>query len=389
MLLTPPPSLSLPSPPLPLHAHSSAALALIACAAGAAASEKLNLVADPLDLSNEMPHDYRNWASVLSQVRGAERGRGRGRGRRRGRGQKGGRGEEKRAAPFPALSFSSHTHVPCTPTPTPPPSHQVLLKKEGSEEAAADALGHVMLAAHGHLAKVANGEELFPRFHLADPVFAAEGHDLGDALHDVVAKVTGKVKGKVPTTSVTKFAASKTFFNFAPCVLSESKVGFAAGLTGLNFAPNLVSFFPTGLFAGIQGINVFPQLLWIQPIGVNVQPQALNVQPALIYVGPIGANVQPQGLNVQPIKIAVAVSGMEGRGREAREARPIHQTRSAPPTRVAVALLAHTTLSQPSPSLLTSLPVPLPHTAGQEGHPAPGQAGRARQAGVRGKSWRW
>ena len=214
-----------------------------------------------------------------------------------------------------------------------------------------------MLAAHGHLAKVANGEELFPRFHLADPVFAAEGHDLGDALHDVVAKVTGKVKGKVPTTAVTKFAASKTFFNFAPCVLSESKVGFAAGLTGLNFAPNLVSFFPTGLFAGIQGINVFPQLLWIQPIGVNVQPQALNVQPALIYVGPIGANVQPQGLNVQPIKIAVAVSGMEGRGREAREARPIHQTCSAP-VRVAVALLAHTTLSQPSPSLLllSSLP---------------------------------
>ena len=196
-----------------------------------------------------------------------------------------------------------------------------------------DALGHVMLAAHGHLAKVANGEELFPRFHLADPVFAAEGHDLGDALHDVVAKVTGKVKGKVPTTAVTKFAASKTFFNFAPCVLSESKVGFAAGLTGLNFAPNLVSFFPTGLFAGIQGVNIFPQLLWIQPIGVNVQPQ---------------------GLNVQPIKIAVAVSGMEGRGREAREARPIHQTCCAPPARVAVALLAHTTLSQPSPSLLLS-----------------------------------
>ena len=240
------------------------------------------------------------------------------------------------------------------PHPTPPPSHQVLLKKEGSEEAAADALGHVMLAAHGHLAKVANGEELFPRFHLADPVFAAEGHDLGDALHDVVAKVTGKVKGKVPTTAVTKFAASKTFFNFAPCVLSESKVGFAAGLTGLNFAPNLVSFFPTGLFAGIQGINVFPQLLWIQPIGVNVQPQALNVQPALIYVGPIGANVQPQGFNVQPIKISRAVSGMEGRGREAIEARPIHQTCSAPPVRVAVALLAHTTLSQPSPSLLLS-----------------------------------
>ena len=66
---------------------------------------------------------------------------------------------------------------------------QVLLKKEGSESAAADALGRVMLAAHGHLAKVANGEELFPRFHLADPVFAGESHGLGDAIEDVIGKV--------------------------------------------------------------------------------------------------------------------------------------------------------------------------------------------------------
>ena len=130
-----------------------------------------------------------------------------------------------------------------------------------------------MLAAHGHLAKVANGEPLFPRLHLADPVFAAEGHGLADALEEVVGKVAGKVKGKIPTTSVTKFAASKTFFNYAPCVLSETKLGVAAGLTGLNFAPNLLSFFPTGLFGQVVGINVTPQLLWVQPTGVNIQPQ--------------------------------------------------------------------------------------------------------------------
>ena len=46
-----------------------------------------------------------------------------------------------------------------------------------------------MLAAHGHLAKVANGEELFPRFHLADPVFASDVASLPEALEDVVGKV--------------------------------------------------------------------------------------------------------------------------------------------------------------------------------------------------------
>jgi len=83
------------------------------------------------------------------------------------------------------------------------------------------------------------------------------------------------VKGKFDVSKkVTKFAASKTFFNFAPCVLSESKVGVSAGLTGLNFAPNLLSFFPTGFFGQAVGVNIFPQLLWITPIGVNVQAQA-------------------------------------------------------------------------------------------------------------------
>ena len=83
-----------------------------------------------------------------------------------------------------------------------------------------------MLAAHGHLAKVANGEELFPRFHLADPIFASEGPSDGlkGAITDVTAHLAGKVKGKRPMTTITKFSAGSAFFNFAPCVLSETPV---------------------------------------------------------------------------------------------------------------------------------------------------------------------
>ena len=51
--------------------------------------------------------------------------------------------------------------LPCRPSPhqsSPSnPRCQVLLKKEGTEEAAVHALGRVMLAAHGHLAKVRRG----------------------------------------------------------------------------------------------------------------------------------------------------------------------------------------------------------------------------------------
>ena len=137
-ILTPPP---LPPPP--------SSVALLALFATAALADKITISDDPLDLSNEFPADYRNWASLLSNV---------------------------------------------------------LLKKEGSEEGAAKALERVMLATHGHLSKVANGEEIFPRFHLQDPVLT-----LGDG---------GLAKG-APGIAATKFASSATFFNYAPCVLSE------------------------------------------------------------------------------------------------------------------------------------------------------------------------
>ena len=86
-----------------------------------------------------------------------------------------------------------------------------------------------MLAAHGHLAKVANGEPLFPRLHLADPVFAADVEGLPSALKNVVGEIAGKVKGKAGVKTLTKFKASKTFFNFAPCVLQETHVSWMGG----------------------------------------------------------------------------------------------------------------------------------------------------------------
>ena len=128
------------------------------------------------DLSDEFPKDYRNWAAVLSQV---------------------------------------------------------LLKKEGSLETAAKVLQRVMLATHGHLSKVVDGEDFFPRFHLQDPVLTA----------DASSAVNGVSSGLPPLPKVegTMFSSGATFFNYAPCVLSESYTGANAALTGLNFAPTLLS----------------------------------------------------------------------------------------------------------------------------------------------------
>jgi hypothetical protein len=127
------------------------------------------------DLSDEFPQDYRNWASVLSQV---------------------------------------------------------LLKKEDSLETAAKVLQRVMLATHGHLSKVADGEEFFPRFHLQDPVLSA----------DAANAIGGTVSGLPPLPQVAgmMFASDATFFNYAPCVLSESYTGANAAVTGLNIAPVLL-----------------------------------------------------------------------------------------------------------------------------------------------------
>jgi hypothetical protein len=142
---------------------------------------KITISEDPLDLSNELPTDYRNWASMLSQV---------------------------------------------------------LLKKEGSLEGAAKMLQRLMLTTHGHLSKVADGEEFFPRFHLQDPVLSA---DAGTQINNIInPNGDGTTPFPNPPTIEGKlFQASSTFFNYAPCVLQENYNGFNGGVTGLNFAPVL------------------------------------------------------------------------------------------------------------------------------------------------------
>jgi hypothetical protein len=277
----------LPRADLTPHSHkkklTSAAAAVALATAPLAAAEKFEVPADPF--GGDMPDDYRNWANVLSQV--SER-----REILEGDAdelegarwpatvpRQGGRAARApwRAPPppagWPASLFSpspasiAAAHLRPHPRGVPaikeslcarpalsgarggafsssprPVSHhhqkkkntthtqtQVLLKKEGSEDAAVAALGRVMLSAHGHLAKVANGEDLFPRLHLADPVFAADLDGLPAELEALVTKIAGKAKGKLGLghkKTVTKFAASKTFANFAPCVLSETPVSF-------------------------------------------------------------------------------------------------------------------------------------------------------------------
>jgi hypothetical protein len=106
-----------------------AAVAAAALAAPTTASpadpHTLTLLPDPLDLSGDLPHDYRNWAAVLAQMMLVAT-----------------EGSEDGSAP-------------------PPPS------SEGSPAVAA--LGRVLLATHARLARLADGDldALFPRFHVA------------------------------------------------------------------------------------------------------------------------------------------------------------------------------------------------------------------------------
>ena len=155
------------------EASAADSAAVAADAAGESAkgeeeeTKKLLVSDDPLDLSRDFPNDYRNWAAVLSQV---------------------------------------------------------LLTKEGnSEESAKSSLRRLMLAAHGHLAKVAAGEELVPRFHLQDPVLSAASPSASSPFPPLPF-FGGKGNGNAPpsafpATSATAFASSATFLNYAPCVL--------------------------------------------------------------------------------------------------------------------------------------------------------------------------
>ena len=88
-----------------------------------------------------------------------------------------------------------------------------------SAEQAKASLQRLMLAAHGHLAKVASGEELIPRFHLQDPVLSAASSGSPFPSLPFLGDKANAPPSAFPATSVTAFSSSSTFFNYAPCVL--------------------------------------------------------------------------------------------------------------------------------------------------------------------------
>lgn len=187
--------------------------------------KKFVLSDDPLDLSRDFPLDYRNWAAVLSQV---------------------------------------------------------LLAKEGSSaERARESLKRVMLTAHGHLAKVASGEEIVPRFHLQDPVLSSSGGASPPLLPPpppFPPNLSSPFGITPPKTSATGFSSSATFLNYAPCVLSESHTGFSGSVAGLSFNPTLFSFSGVHLEADATIINIQPQLIYLVNKVNQVEPQGFNVQ---------------------------------------------------------------------------------------------------------------
>lgn len=181
---------------------------------------------DPLDLSGEFPTDYRNWAAVLSQVLLKKEGFGIGK-------KKSGAADASAASAGVVGVGDDDDDNSASSSPIP-----------AARRAAVAALERLMLATHGHLAKAASGEEFFPRFHLRDPVFEAERGPSAEEAAAVglgapplppllpgagpevalASSTTTKKKNK-KVVPVTRLAADATFFNFSPCVISESATG--------------------------------------------------------------------------------------------------------------------------------------------------------------------
>ena len=263
---------------------------------------------DPLDLSSDFPSDYRNWAAVLSQVLLKKEGFG---------------NERKRK------SVDDHGDVLSRGSSSGGDKFGAALAPD-ARRAAVAALERVMLATHGHLAKAASGEEFFPRFHLRDPVFEAERGpsateaaavglpppqsafllpsfvDGGAAAASNNTTTTAPRKKKIANT---RLSADATFFNFSPCVISESATGSAASLTGLNFAPSLITFAATVLSAQVTGeicfskscffpaqpsSHLFFHLLYVEQI-MEKNVAGINWAPQLIFVNNVGAQAVPQG----------------------------------------------------------------------------------------------
>lgn len=279
--------------------------------AGDGKNEKIVLdLDDPLDLSGEFPDDYRNWAAVLSQVLLKKEGFGIG----------SSSGSSERRSRTASAAGGEEGETPSLVLPS-------------ARRAAVAGLERLMLATHGHLAKAASGEDFLPRFHLRDPVFEAERG--GGGLHGVPTGLPPlpaffrtqqqSGEGANASASSTETAASRTvghplaydatFFNFSPCVISESATGSATALTGLNIAPSVLNVAITALSAQVTGERKReererdPSFLFAPPrrhltptpfslkssITLVVPSTGINLAPQLIFVNMVGAQTVPQG----------------------------------------------------------------------------------------------
>lgn len=229
-------------------------------------ASSVTIVDDPLDLSHEFPDDYRNWASLLSQI---------------------------------------------------------MLKTATADPHAA--LASLTLQVRDRLAAAADGEPLLPRFHLSEPMLQASM----SGMNGMSMGGMGGMDGTMPPASpammmhdngkgmLTKLATMKTFFNFAPCVLSETQAGVMGSVTGLRIAPTLVSVMTNLLEARFDGININPMLLYVQAMGANAQPQGVNLQPALVRSG--GKAGGEGGREETATALASEKGGGRGRTGERRE----------------------------------------------------------------------
>ena len=155
--------------------------------ANSGGSGKIHFSDDPLDLSNEMPTDYRNWASILSQVLLAKE---------QGPGAGGGGGGDF------------------------------------GEARAIAALDGLTLATRARLARAASGdaEPLFPRFHLTDPIFHSmdQPSDPGNSTNPGGSTMTGHSGHSMGEgmSMISGVHAMSSFINYAPCVLGVRERNF-------------------------------------------------------------------------------------------------------------------------------------------------------------------
>lgn len=208
--------------------------------------EKIEIEEDPLDLERTFGSDYRNWAGIISQV--------------------------------------------------------VLAKENNNEVRARRSLHKIMLDTHHHLMNLAEGK-FEPVWSVSDPIFV-------DDISPSNNKDFHKKKKNIPTTFVTGISLSKTFFTYAPAVVSVSHTGIGLSATGVLFAPSLIALGPGIATFAAQGIAISPVMAIIAPAGINIQPQGAAVSPTLCLIVPAGVNIQPQGVNIGSSLGVIAPTGV-------------------------------------------------------------------------------